>query len=115
MSRAVRRWSKDLEVLNIVVTTSDFQPTDVITSREVKATVQPAQKRRLNPDIIDWSLKYVQVHVDDAPVLVGEFIKHEGVVYKFIDDGDFQRYGFTDAVAEEAKAFTIVHSWIEDA
>ena len=114
MSRAVRRWSKDLEVVNQVITTVDFEPTDVITSRVVKATVQPAQKRRLNPDIINWSLKYVQVHAD-APVLVGEFIKHEGVVYKFIDDGDFQRYGFTDAIAEEAKAFTIEHSWLEDA
>lgn len=110
MSRAVRRWAKKLEVINQVISTIDFEPTETITSRTVHATVQPAQKRRLNPDIINWSLKYVFIH-SDPKVELGEFFSHLGIVYKIIDDGDFSRYGFTDALGEEVKNCHIKHDW----
>jgi hypothetical protein len=102
MTRAVKRWSKRLEIVNQVISTVDFEPFETVTARTVVATVQPAQKNRINPDIINWSLKYVQVHSVEE-IKLGEFFKHQGVIFKVVEDGDFQRYGYTDAICEEVK------------
>lgn len=110
MTSAVLTWAKTLEVVNQTVTTIDFEPQEVNVSRFVKATVQPAQKERLNKDLIDWALKYVQVHSKE-PMEIGEFFRHEGVTYKVVDSGDFQRYGFTDCVGEEVKNCEITFTW----
>jgi hypothetical protein len=78
----------------------------------VVATVQPAQKNRINPDIINWSLKYVMVHSVEE-ILLGEFFKHENIIYKIVEDGDFQRYGYTDALGEQVKDDAIVNQFTD--
>lgn len=102
MSRAVSRWSKKIEVLRAVISTVNFEPQETIFAREIIATVQPAQKQRINPDIINWSLRYILVHSKDE-MFIGEFVKHDGVVFKVIDNGDYNRYGYTESVCEEVK------------
>lgn len=102
MASVLTRWAEPRTVKTVTRQTVDFIESDVVTSRTIKATIQPADKNKLNADAIDWSLKYIAVHSLDT-VQNGELIEYQGEDYKIIDNGDYQAFGFTDAVAEQTK------------
>lgn len=102
VSQALDGWTSTHRVKTVARITVDFEPADVVTGRDVEAMVQVADKTKLNAGSIDWSLRYLLVHSPD-PVYVGEYIVYNGEDYKIIDDGDYQAYGFVEAVAEQTK------------
>lgn len=102
MSDTLDEWSDEYTVKNIDQRTVDFESSNVVTSRTIQAIVQVADKDKLNTDQIDWSLRYLLIHSSDV-VENGELIEYNGEDYKIIDNGDWQAYGFTEAVAEQTK------------
>lgn len=102
MADTLDEWSMPYTIKTVTRTTVDFVEADIVAGRTVACVVQPAQKEKLNPDQIDWSLKYLQVHAA-AQLNAGEFIEFQGADYKFIEDGDYQLYGFSEVIAEQTK------------
>jgi len=102
VSIALAEWAIPVTVKTVTQMTIDFEPADIVTSRSITAVVQPAQKEKLNPDQIDWSLRYLLIHSTEQ-VSAGEFIEHDGEDYKIIEPGDWQAYGYTEAIAEQTK------------
>jgi len=102
MSEVLKEWARPYTLKTVTRQTVDFEPTDVVAGRTIDAVVQPAQMEKLNPDQIDWSKKYLQIH-STAPIAMGEFLEYNGEDYKIVDNGDYQRYGFTEAVGEQTK------------
>jgi len=102
VASALSSWTKPFLVKRVSKGTVDFIESDIVTTRTVNAVVQPAQKEKLSAMQIDWSLKYIQVHTDLA-LSVGEFIEVNGEDYKIIDGGDYQSFGYTEAIAEQTK------------
>jgi hypothetical protein len=110
LSGALAEWAQPIIVKTVTKATVDFEPIDQVAVRTVQAVVQPAQKRKLNPDIIDWSLKYLQVH-SVSQIAVGEFIEYKGEDYKIVDDGDYDDYGFYEVIAEQTKRTPLVETF----
>lgn len=102
MGRIVRRSASPYTVKTITRQTVDFVESDVVAGRTVKALIQPARKSQLNPEMIDWSLRYITIH-SLGPVDEGELIEYGGEDYKIIELGDYQDFGYTEAVAEQTK------------
>lgn len=102
MSDALDEWSLPYLVKTVEERTIDFESFDFVTGRTINAVVQVAQKNKLNTDQIDWSLRYLQIHTANQ-LENGELIEFQGEDYKIIDNGDYQLYGFTEAVAEQTK------------
>lgn len=107
MSGTLEEWSLEYTIKTVTETTIDFEPDPVITGRTIDAVVQVAQKNKLNSGQIDWSLRYLLVHTM-SELANGEFIEYQGEDYKIIDNGDYQLYGFTEAVAEQTKKDLLV-------
>lgn len=95
-------WSKPYTIKSIAKTTVDFVESETVTARTINAVVQPAQKEHLNAADIDWSLRYLLIH-SDSEVELGEMFEVSGEDYKIIDAGDYQLYGYTEAIAEQTK------------
>tara|TARA_Y100000310_G_scaffold195657_1_gene195632 strand:- start:1485 stop:1817 length:333 start_codon:yes stop_codon:yes gene_type:complete len=102
MACVVSSWSTPYEIRTITKVTVDFADANTTATRTQQLMIQPAQKRRLNPDLVDWSLRYVQIHTTEQ-LVIGEELTFNGIDFRVIDDGDWQLYGYTDAVAEEIK------------
>ncbi len=102
VSDAFDGWLSDYTIKTVTKITADFVEANTVAGRTVQAMVQVAEKEKLNPDQIDWSKKYLLVHSPD-PISVGEFIESDGEDYKIIEPGDWQAYGYTEAVAEQTK------------
>jgi hypothetical protein len=107
MTDTFDEWLSDYTVLTVTKTTLDFVRMDVVVSRTVQAMAQPAQKQHLNPAQVDWSKRYKLVHSPEQ-LVAGEYIEIDGEDYKIIDDGDYQTYGFTEAIAEQTKQAKLV-------
>jgi hypothetical protein len=107
MSETLEEWVLPYPIKTVTRLTSDFEPADVVTSRTVAAVVQPADMEKINPDLIDWSRKYIQVHAAE-PIAVGEFIEYEGEDYKFMGGRGYQLYGFDERIAEQTKKALLV-------
>jgi len=102
VANALASWTKPIIVKTVTKSTVNFIESDTVTPRTVEAVVQPAQKEHLSALNIDFSLRYIIVHAS-APLFVGEFVEVNGEDYKIIDDGDYQSFGFTEAIAEQTK------------
>jgi hypothetical protein len=102
MSIALAEWAVPVVVKTVTQRTVDFETVEHVASRTINAVVQPAQKEKLNSDQIDWSLRYLLVHSTE-PMTAGEFIEYQGWDYKIVDHGDWQAYGYTEAIAEQTK------------
>lgn len=102
VSDALTEWAIPVTVKTVSQATVDFEPVESVTPRTVDAVIQPAQKEKLNAEQIDWSLRYLLVHSTE-PLYAGEFIEYEGEDYKIIEPGDWQLYGYTEAIAEQTK------------
>ena len=109
MSRTIRSWATTHRVKTVTRLTVDFEPADVVVGRDVEAVVQPADKTKLNPAAIDWSLRYLQVHAL-TPLKGGEFIEYEGADFKLVDDTKFSENGFHLGTAEETKRPVLVET-----
>jgi len=102
MSDTLEEWELPYTLKTATETTADFVRAPVVTGRTIEAVVQVANKNKLNTGAIDWSLRYLQVH-SSSEIANGEFLEFQGEDYKIIDNGDYQLYGFTEAVAEQTK------------
>ncbi len=107
VSEAFDGWLSDYPIKTVTKLTVDFEEADTVAGRTIQAVVQVAQKEKLNPDQIDWSKKYLLVHSPDQ-INVGEYIESDGEDYKIIEPGDWQTYGYTEAVAEQTKRTLLV-------
>jgi len=107
VSDALTEWLLPYTVKTVGQMTIDFEPADIVSSRTVQAVVQVAQKNQLSADSIDWDKRYLLVH-SPSQLADGEFIEYQGEDYKIIDNGDWQLYGYTEAVAEQTKQTTLV-------
>lgn len=107
VSEAMDGWLSDYLIKTVTKITADFDEADTVAGRTIPAMVQVAQKEKLNPDQIDWSKKYILVHSPD-PINVSEYIEYGGEDYKIIEPGDWQAYGYTEAVAEQTKQTLLV-------
>ena len=67
-----------------------------------EAVVQPANKERINPDIIDWSLEYLQVH-SKITIVIDDRLTWQGKKYKAVELGNYVSYGFYEALFEQVK------------
>lgn len=111
MSATLASWSRPYTVKTVTDITIDFEPENLVAVRTIQAVVQVAQKNKLNVESIDWSLRYLWVHTTD-PLQNGEFIELDGQDYKIIDNGDFQMYGYTEAVAEQTKRALLLETFV---
>lgn len=107
MSDALEEWKLPYTVKTVTKQTVEFVESNIIVGRTIEAVVQVAQKDKLNSDQIDWSLRYLLVH-SGSELQNGEYIEYQGEDYKIIDDGNYQLYGFTEAVAEQTKRTLLV-------
>lgn len=111
VSEVLDEWTVPVVVKAVTQHTINFEPADLITLRTIDAVVQPAQKEQLNADQIDWSLKYLLVHSTE-PLAAGEFIEYQGEDYKIIEPGDWQAYGYTEAIAEQTKRTPLIATFL---
>lgn len=102
VARVLDAFMEPYTIKTVTKQTTDFVSSDVVVSRTINAVVQPAQKDKLNPDKIDWSLAYVTVHSKE-PIANGDLIVYGGQDYKIIDNGDYQRFGYTEGLGEQTK------------
>lgn len=102
MSDALGGLTQSVTLKSVTTATVDFVETETITSATIAAVVQPASMEQINPDLVDWSLKYIQVH-SESVLLLGERISWLGDDYKIIQRGNYYGYGFNEVFAEEIK------------
>lgn len=102
VSAALSMWSQSVSLKTAVTTTVDFEIETVITSKTIKAVVQVADKTKLNPDMVDWSLRYVLAH-STSSMSIGQYIEYGGINYKVVDLGNYDDYGYYRAVGEQVK------------
>lgn len=102
MSPALKRFEQTILLSTVTQTIVNFRPVEAEVVTEIQAVVQPAQKEKLNPSIVDWSLRYMLVHSSSA-IKVGDFITHDSTKYKGVDYGPYLNYGFNSLVFEEVK------------
>lgn len=102
LSEVIEDMASPYTIKSVSQTTVDFVKTPVVVPRTINALIQPAEKRKLNPDTIDWSLKYILIHSLEA-VNMGEYIVYEGEDYKITSGGDWLPYGYVESIGEQTK------------
>ena len=102
MGDALEEFLQPVTIKTVTQTIVNFRPVESTSSLTTQAVVQPVQKEKLNPAIVDWSLKYLQVHSKD-PVKIGDFFTHSGTDYKAVELGDYSDYEFYETIFEEVK------------
>lgn len=102
MSDVLLEWEIPVLIKTETKTRVDFVDTFIITGDPHLAVVQPAQKEQINPDILDWSKEYVQVH-DRQQIDIGQYIEWQGRDFKIIQRGNYGLYGYYEVFAEETK------------
>lgn len=95
-------WGVTVQLITRTETTTDFIKSATETARDITAVVQPADKKKLNPDVVNWALRYYTFHTAER-VDVGQFIEYAGTRYKIITDGNFELYGFSEVVGEQVR------------
>lgn len=99
MSEVLLEWEIPVLLKTVVERTVDQVPDNQVSVTNLLAVVQPASKSRVNPEILDWSRRYLQVH-SRTRIYTGQVIEFQGADYKIVDDGDYQLYGFSEVIAE---------------
>lgn len=107
MSDVLTEWERAVKLKTVTITTVDFVEQVNVVAEDILAVVQVAEKEKLNPDSIDWSRRYIQVH---SKVLLadGQFIEYQGADYKVTVDDNYTDYGYSEAVGEETKKALLV-------
>lgn len=102
MSDVLDEFSQPITLIRVSQDIVNFRPVENETDVPIVAVVQPAQKEKINPTIIDWSLDYQLVH-SVQEILVGDRMEYCGIKYKAVELGPYQDYGFSEALFEEIK------------
>jgi len=102
VSDTLTEWERPTVIKTVTETTVDFQPVEAVTGRSQLCVVQVADKEKINPGTIDWSLEYLMIHSKSA-IDINELIEHDGRDYKVTDRGPWRGYGYTEVVAAETK------------
>ena len=102
MSATLDAFSQAVTLKTIVQTVVNFLPVDTATSTTIMAVIQPANKEKINPAIVDFSLNYILVHSKTA-IVIGSIIVYKGKSYKTVELGPYSDYGFYEAICEESK------------
>lgn len=102
VSGAIDAWAQTIELQTITQTVVNYRPVNTPVSTYPLAVVQPAQKEKLNPGIVDYSLHYVTIH-SNAEIKIGDFIVYNSTTYKIVDGGDFSDYGYSEVIGEQVK------------
>ena len=110
--QTVKRFSVPTQLIKVSTAIVNHKPVDTETPINIRASIQPAQKDKLNKDKIDWSLKYIQVHSYDqmvsgtlvsGEISINDIIVHHGIRYKSFEGTDYNDFGFYETVMEEQK------------
>lgn len=102
MSDVLDEWAQSVLIKTVTTNKVNFIETQVVAGRNQECVVQVADKARLNPDTIDWSLAYLMVHSKDA-ISIGEYIEYKGEDFKVIDRNPYGDYGYNEVTAEQTK------------
>lgn len=103
LSRVVKRWQQPVTLKTVSKTTVDFETVEVVVSESIRATVQVADRQKLNLDSIDWSKKYFWFHTT-SPLAVNQYVEYKGADYKLVLQGrDHEDYGYFAFAGEETK------------
>jgi len=107
VSDALTDWERPTIIKTVTESTVDFQPVTVVTGRSQLCVVQVANKEKINPGTIDWSLEYFLIH-SRSGIEMDELIEHDGRDYKVTDRGPWRGYGYVEVVAAETKRPSVV-------
>lgn len=107
MSDVLSEWSQPVKLKTVTTTTVNFEPVQSVDVQNIVAVVQVADMEKLNPDMIDWSRRYLMIHAK-VPLDVGQVIEYKGADYKIIAVNNYGDYGFYDVTAEETKLPLVV-------
>ena len=107
VSDALTDWERPTVIKTVTESTVDFQPVTVVTGRSQLCVVQVADKEKINPGTIDWSLEYILIHSRQG-IEMDELIEHYGRDYKVTDRGPWRGYGYVEVVAAETKRPMVV-------
>ncbi|HAT2746474.1 TPA: hypothetical protein I8372_004141 [Citrobacter farmeri] len=102
MSDALIGWEQPVKLKTRTETTVDFEPTVIVTSQDILAVVQSANKENLTLDSLDWSKEYLLIHAR-LKIETGQFIEKGGKDYKVVSPADYMDYGFCSAIVEETR------------
>ena len=106
VSDALAEWERPTVIKTVTEATIDFQRVDTVTSRTQDCVIQVAEKEKLNPATIDWSLEYLMIH-SKLGIEIDELIEYEGMDYIVIERGPWRGYGYTEVIAVETKRPTV--------
>jgi len=107
VSDALIEWEQPTVIKTVTESTVDFEPATVVTGRSQLCVVQVADKEKINPGTIDWSLEYIMVH-SRSGIEIDDLIEHDGRDYKVTDRGPWRGYGYVEVVAAETKRPLVV-------
>ena len=107
VSDTLTEWERPTVIKTVTETTVDFQPVEAVTGRTQNCVIQVAEKEKLNPATIDWSLEYLMIH-SKSDIDIDELIEYEGMDYIVIERGPWHGYGYTEVVAAETKRPLVV-------
>jgi len=102
MSDALTEWEQPVRIKTATTTTIDFKQTTAISESDTRAVIQVADKEKLNPAIIDWSLRYILIH-SKSRIVAGQYIEYQGENYKIVTTSNYTDYGYQEVVGEEVK------------
>ena len=102
VSDALTDWERPTIIKTVTESTVDFEPVTVVTGRSQLCVVQVADKEKINPGTIDWSLEYIMVH-SRANIQINELIVHNGDDYQVSQRGPWRGYGYFEVIAVETK------------
>ena len=102
LSGTVKRFSQDVKLIRVTTNIVNHQPVETETVINIRAVVQPAQIEKILKDKLDYSLRYVLVHSLDE-ILINDKLEHKGIIYRAIEDADYNEYGYYTSVLEEVK------------
>ena len=107
VSDALTDWEWPTVIKTVTESTVDFQPVFTVVQRSQLCVVQVADKEKINPGTIDWSLEYIMVH-SRSGIEIDDLIEHDGRDYKVTDRGPWRDYGYVEVVAAETKRPSVV-------
>jgi len=107
VSDALSEWERPTVIKTVTETTVNFEQVETVTGRTQFCVVQVADKEKINPGTIDWSLEYIMVHSRQG-IEMDELIENDGRDYKVTDRGPWRGYGYTEVVAAETKRPLVV-------
>ena len=102
VSDTLTEWERPTVIKTVTESTVDFQPVTVVTGRSQLCVIQVAEKEKINPGTIDWSLEYLMIH-SKSDIDIDELIEYEGMDYIVIERGPWRGYGYVEVVAAETK------------